>query len=326
MNGIPALARRRRLAAAAVPALAAALLAAGCSAPQGGYGLMARQASDEAIARQQAAGKEPAADNRGMYLSLIREMQDKGLYFASLAHIDAFEQKYGAAPDVELLRGHALREAGQPAESQAVYRRLLDSEVAAAASQGLGLLAAARGDYPAAVAAFKEAARRDPTNALIVSDLGYALLRQGDTRAARLPIAQAAELAPDNPRILGNLALLLLVSGDPGRAEAVMKKADLSPQMRQAVRSMASEMLAQREPAVAGPVPEAKPASGPAPMSAPMPRPVRAAVVRQVPAVSAPAAIGSVRDEGSAMAGMPTDPETPMPMQTMLDRFGSSGP
>ena len=309
--------------------LGVALLAAGCSstAPSG-YGVSAPKFNDEAMMRQQVANDEPTADSRGMYLSLIREMQGKGLYFASLAHIDAFEQRHGAAPDVELLRAHALREAGQ----------------------GLGLRAGARGDYPAAVVSLREAARLDPTNALIVSDLGYALLRNGETAAARLPMAQAAELAPENSRILANLALLMLVSGDAGRAGTVMDKAGLSPDARVAVRKLADD-IARRAPQASRPVAVVKadpaPAAIPVPPPAASPFPVsslapemsrvpmapgveratvmpRTAVVRTAAQESEPT--DTVREPAVRQVSAPVLQPVRAPMQSMLDRFNSAIP
>jgi len=304
---------------------------AGCSSTPAGYGVSAPKFNDEAMLRQQVANEEPVADSRGMYLSLIREMQGKGLYFASLAHIDAFEQRHGAAPDVELLRAHALREAGQAGESAAVYRQLLKTEVGAAAAQGLGLLAGARGDYAAAVSSLREAARLDPTNALIVSDLGYALLRNGDIAAARLPMAQAAELAPDNTRILANLALLLLVSGDAERAATVMDKAGLSPDARAAVRKLAGE-TARRTLGPSPPAAVAEADSAPSPsLAAPS-----FAVSSAAPEMSrVPMAPGMEREparmertERKAAASPPAPMPQPIhaPMQSMLDRFSSNTP
>jgi len=327
------------------------LLAGGCSSTPSGYGVSAPKFNDEAMLRQQVANDEPTANSRGMYLSLIREMQGKGLYFASLAHIDAFEQRHGIAPDVELLRGHALREAGQSEESAAVYRKLLNTEVGAAAAQGLGLLAGARGDYANAVASLREAARLDPTNALIVSDLGYALLRSGDTAAARLPIAQAAELAPDNPKILGNLALLMLVSGDTGRADTVMSKAGLSADARATVRKMAED-IARQQPARR---PDAVAAVQKAPTPVPAPGVVRFAVssaapemsrvpagpiatpglpeatnaprVRQAEAVSGTEAVPAANPMMAPQpASAPVLQPVRVPMQSMLDRFSSNTP
>lgn len=300
------------------PLLLILTAAAGCATSSSGLDAAASQRTDEAIMRQQVANKEPQADQRGMYLSMIREMQAKGLYFASIAHVDAFEQKYGTAADVQLLRAHGLREAGQSAESEAVYRKLLTSTSGAAASQGLGLIAGARGDYAGAVAALREAARLDPTNPSIVGDLGYALLRQGDLAGARLPIAQAAELAPGNVKIIGNLALYLLVSGDAGRAEAVMERGKLSPAARAAVLRLASEM----------PVRSSSSASRAEEASAPG-RPVVIAAGRDMGRTP-------MDEDASLMAQPPSRaaPAAPVvralppaaPMQSMLDRFGAGSP
>lgn len=307
------------------------LLAAGCTTPNG-YGMSQQQINEEAVMRQQVANQDPVADNRGMYLSMIREMQGKGLYFASLAHVDAFEQKYGVAPDVELLRAHGLRESGQAAQAEAVYRKLQDSSVAAAASQGLGLVAGARGDFAGAVAALREAARRDPTNALIVSDLGYALLRQGDMASARLSIAQAAELAPTNHKIVGNLALYLLVAGDEGRADAVMDKAEMPLNTRAAVRRLATSLRAPEQaravPAVAlsaSAQPIARTVGAPmVGVSAPAPAPASASMVAQAapvapaPELAAPGPSmsqtpGVVRDRGAAAYGANAMPRVAAP-------------
>ncbi|WP_038495068.1 tetratricopeptide repeat protein [Collimonas arenae] len=207
------------------------------------------QQNEAAQLRQQAEEKAPTPDNKGMYLGMIRQMQEQGMYFASLAHIDAYEQKNGSTPEVQRLRADALRETRQDAAADAVYRKLLTSDEAGAAWHGLGLLAAQNGDYPAAVKALREAARREPTNAAMLSDLGYAMLRSGDTASARVPLAQAAELMPDNRKMIGNLALLLLVSGDPEKARVVMDKAALPQESRARIYSLAAE-IGQRQPVI----------------------------------------------------------------------------
>jgi Flp pilus assembly protein TadD len=285
---------------AALPVSALVWLAACTSTPQaGGYGASAPKFNEAEIQRQQVMNADPTPNARGMYLSMIRDLQAKGSYYASLAHIEAFEQQHGAAPDVELMRAQAQREIGQTGDAEAIYARLLDTEAGAGAAQGMGLLAGARGDYGTAVRYLRQAAKKDPTNAAIVSDLGFALLRQGQTREARMPILQAAELAPDNAKILANLALLMLVSGDEARAVVVMDKAGLSTEARAAVRSLAQEISApavaaraakvetfpvQPVPATAAPVAQVVPA---APVALPTPaQPVQPSV--QLPAPTAP--------------------------------------
>lgn len=209
------------------------------------------QQNEAAQLRQEAENKPAKPDNKGMHIGLIRQMQTEGLYFASLAHIDAYEQQYGKAPDVERLRADALRETRQGEAAEVTYRELLKTPEAAAAWHGLGLLAAQNGNYAVAVPLFMAASKLEPINAMMLSDLGYAYLRNGDTNNARVPLAQAAELAPDNRKIIANLALLLLVSGESGKARSVMERAKLSPESRIKINKLAEQIKNTRPPAAA---------------------------------------------------------------------------
>jgi Flp pilus assembly protein TadD len=252
------------------------------------------QQNEAAQLRQQAEEKAPTPDNKGMYLDLIRQMQEEGMYFASLAHIDAYEQKNGSSPEVQRLRADALRETRQGTAADVTYRKLLNSAEAGAAWHGLGLLAAQNGDYPAAVTALREAAKREPTNPVMLSDLGYAMLRSGDIVAARVPLAQAAELAPDNHKMIGNLALLLLVSGEPEKARLIMDKAALTQDSRARIYSLAAE-IGQRQPAV----------------------------VTLQPAGAVKAGInGAIAPTAKNINPVPLPA---VPFQSMMDRFGNGG-
>ena len=243
------------------------------------------QQNEAAQLRQQAEEKAPTPDNKGMYLGLIRQMQEQGMYYASLAHIDAYEQQNGSTPEVQRLRADALRETKQGAAAEAAYRKLLNSTEAGAAWHGLGLLAAQNSDYKGAATALREAVKREPTNPVMLSDLGFALLRSGDVAGARVPLAQAAELAPDNRKMIGNLALLLLVSGDGEKARAVMDKAALSADSRATVYRLAAEIGQAPQP-----------------------------VVMAIPSAAAVKATNSAPVQ-----------QTATPFQSMLDRFGNGG-
>ncbi|AEK60693.1 tetratricopeptide repeat protein [Collimonas fungivorans] len=270
----------------------ASVLAAGCASNSA---KLYAQQNEAAQLRQQAEEKAPTPDNKGMYLGLIRQMQEQGMYFASLAHIDAYEQQNGSTPEVQRLRADALRETRQAAAADAAYRKLLNSTEAGAAWHGLGLLAAQSGDYRNAVTSLREAVKREPTNPVMLSDLGYAMLRSGDVASARVPLAQAAELAPDNRKMIGNLALLLLVSGDAERARAVMDKAALSADSRAAIYRLSAE-IGQQQPVVV--------------------------------AVNGSADGTKTFSSGSAVTPVKkTNPALPpaTPFQSMLDRFGNGG-
>jgi Flp pilus assembly protein TadD len=215
-------------------------MSACASKMESGYGLGIQ--AERQAALDQAMHKDAVPDTPGMYLALIDKMQAQGLYYASLAHIDAFEQQYGASPDVTLLRADALRQTGQLDAAVTAYTRLIDTPLAARGWRGLGLLAGEGGDFAGAAQRFEQAVRRAPTDASLLSDLGYARLRLGDVAGARIPLMKAAELAPDNPKVMSNVALYLLASGQETGAQGLMTQQKLAPDVQNAIRADAQRI------------------------------------------------------------------------------------
>lgn len=209
---------------------------------ESGYGV-GIQAEREA-ALQQSQQKQDAPDTPGMYLALIDRMQSQGLFYASLAHIDAYEKQYGVTPDTILLRADALRQTGQTQGSADAYTKLLNTPLAARGYRGIGLLAGAAGDFSKASESLDTATRLQPTDALTLSDLGYARLRLGDVAGARVPLMKAAELAQDNPKILSNVALFLLAAGQSAAAQGLITQQKFSPEVQQAIRTDAQRIAA----------------------------------------------------------------------------------
>jgi len=195
------------------------------------------------LRRQAVEESKPQIDNKQVYLDMIKTMQTRSLYFASLAHIDAYEAAHGASSQTRLLRAHALRASGQEDAAREHYQALLNTEEAAAAHHGLGLLEAQHGNYTASSQHLREATRLNPLDALALSDLGYACLLQNDLSAARVPLIQAAELAPDNRKVIGNLALYLILAGEQGKADALMSKSNLPQETRTGITRSARDML-----------------------------------------------------------------------------------
>lgn len=230
-------------------ALLCATLGACATRQENGYGLGIQ--AERQAALDQAQQKDAPPDTPGMYLALIDRMQAQGLWYASLAHIDAYEQQYGEAPDTILLRADALRQTGQPEASAAAYARLADTPLAARGLRGLGLLAGAKGDFTHAAERFEAASKRAPTDATMLSDLGYARLRMGDVEGARVPLMKAAELAPGNPKILSNVALYLLASGQTANAQGLMDQQKFTADVQQAIRGDAKRVADAARPRVA---------------------------------------------------------------------------
>ncbi|MFM0431752.1 pilus assembly protein [Paraburkholderia aspalathi] len=235
------LTRSPRTARCAVALVALSLLSGCASKDIVGYGVGA-QAERAAMAQQ--ANRDPAPDTPGMYLGLIDQMQSQGLYFASLAHIDAYEKQYGASPDTILLRADALRMTDQPDAAATAYGQLLKTPLAARGYRGLGLIAGAAGDFARAAQELQQAAQLAPTDAVSLSDLGYAKLRDGDVNGARVPLMKAAELDQNNPKIVSNMVLYLLSNGDQAQALAVMNQQKFTPDVRAAIRNDAAKVAA----------------------------------------------------------------------------------
>lgn len=216
------------------------LLLAGC-ASSGGY--INRTTPAEIAEANQSS--PPEANDKVMYLDLIRKMQSRGLYFASLAHIDAYRGRFGNTPALRLLQAEALRKTRQVDEAERIYRDLRHGPEAAAAWHGLGRIAASRGDYAEATQALSRAVSLAPIDATYLGDLGYARLLGGNPDAAREPLAKAAELEPSSHKAIANLALLLMVEGQPTRAHDMMQKADLPQPTRDAVVRLAAQIRQQ---------------------------------------------------------------------------------
>lgn len=214
------------------------------------------------------AAPEPAPqDSRNAYLELIERMQQQGAWYASLAHVDAFRQRYGDPPALRLLQADALRETGQADAAVTLYRDLSSGPQAAAAAHGLGLIAARRDDDAGSEQALAQATQLQPLNTSYLGDLGYARLRAGRFEQAREPLAKALELSPGNAKATANLALWAVLRGDTATAERLAQQANLNEETRNSIQQQAAQIrarLQQRHAAAAA----AATATPPAPATA----------------------------------------------------------
>lgn len=231
----------RRMLAIAVTGAAIFSLAA-CAGLKDQYA--ASSDAQQRMAAEMAADTKAAAsvDTQATYLKLVEQMQKEDLWFASLAHIDALEQRWGVSPETTRTRAEALRQTGQSALAETAYKRLLNTPLESAGYRGLGLLAGMRGNYIEAVQLLAQAQRRTPTDGLLLSDLGYAYLRAGQPEEARLPLMQALQLRPDSTQAQANLALYLELTNQHDRATTLMDANRMSEATRLAIREAAQQM------------------------------------------------------------------------------------
>ncbi|MGM3276826.1 hypothetical protein [Ralstonia sp. 24A2] len=226
-------------------ALAALSVLAGCGS-MAGSDMSRRAEADIEVARLRQTEEKAEISSPATYVSLIRKMQEQGLYYASLAHIDAYEQRYGRAPEVLLMRADALRETDQPAAAEAGYRAVISATSSmgagtqgallnAGAWRGLGITAGRQGNFAEASRCLQVAAQANPTDANTESDLGYALMRAGEVEQARVPLMQAQQMAGSSPKIAGNLVIWLAANDRKDDAASLAAHAQLSPTARKAI-------------------------------------------------------------------------------------------
>lgn len=181
-----------------------------------------------ACALPQKVGGEAPPPDRELHRELIQTMLAQEQYYAALAHIQAAQAENGPSDELRYLEAEARRKLGQYRDAEALYSQLGNSRYAAEAAQGLGLSAAARGDFAVAVGHLRRAAQRRPADPGLRNDLGYALLKLGRYAEARPELSTALELEPANPRARNNLVLLLLLTKDETGAKKLAAESGLS--------------------------------------------------------------------------------------------------
>ncbi|HSW12396.1 MAG TPA: tetratricopeptide repeat protein [Solimonas sp.] len=233
-------------------ALLLALLACGCAGDGSNGPAKLRPAAADAQANKndelQSLGDDPRT-SRGLYSDLIRNMLAQEQYYAALAHIEQQQGSDGSSDELRFLEAETRRHLGQVVESDKLYRKLLRSDYAAQSYRGLGLLHAAR-NLPAATEFLREAVERQPTNADMRNDLGYALMSAGRYREALPEIATAVELDRDSAKARNNLIILLVLAGDEAGVKRVAEAGGVGTQalsaLRKQARTLSTRIAAKR--------------------------------------------------------------------------------
>lgn len=215
-----------------------------------GAGMLASCAEIESLSRavDSTASLDPEEQKaRNLMLDLVGNMQKEGLPRAALAYLDDYELRYPGDPRAQLLRASSLIDIGDLARAETAYAGLLGGTYAAAAHAGLGRVAAARGQWRAAMAEFDKAVRLSPINVGYLNNLGYSAMKAGDYERAEFVLRQANELEPANASVRNNLLITLHVAGKTAEVERLIA-AIASPDDRRAVRQLLSTMGAGAPP------------------------------------------------------------------------------
>ena len=153
-----------------------------------------------------------------IHVDLIKQMLDRGEYYAALAHIQDARNNGGPADTLNVLEAHARRHLGQKREAEALYKAELNGPYSAAAWHGLGLVYA-DADLNNALVCLRRAVEKAPTDVIYRNDLGYALMEAGRYSLAMTELSTAAELAPGEVKSRNNLIILMVLMNNDAAAE-----------------------------------------------------------------------------------------------------------
>ncbi len=192
----------------------------------------------------------PHLKTEEIHADLIQQMLDKGQYYAALAHIED-QKRVGSNDQLILLEADARRHLDQQAQAETLYRSLLNSQYAAQAYHGLGMLYVDT-DLDGAIRNLRHAVERAPTNVDFRNDLGYALMMAGRYTEAMPELSTAAELAPTQTRARRNLIILALLGGNEAGAQRMAQETGVTPDMQQ-LRDSAQKIRSRQNARAAKP-------------------------------------------------------------------------
>lgn len=157
---------------------------------------------------------------------MVQDQVGQHKLYAALAQLDSFP---AASPHVMRTRADILRRLGMTQEATKYYVTLRSTCLVGDADHGLGLIAAAQGDYVGAVKFLKAAAQARPTEYQTRNDLGMAYMYTGYDDNAHFELMTALELDSGTDQLPAlNLLSLSLVEGDANAVNQVVNRFDFS--------------------------------------------------------------------------------------------------
>lgn len=183
-----------------------------------------------------------------LYLSVVNGLLEQGRYRAALAYLDQYAVQEKKTPYFMELYGEALLGTERYDDAAEAFARLENTDREPQGFSGLGRVSAAKGDWLAAVAYFKQAVAARPSSSEFLNNLGYAQLCVGGSAIAdaEFNLRQAQELDPSSVSIRNNLVIALLLSGKEAEARHLLSGIPTARE-RDEVQRFAAEWM-KRQP------------------------------------------------------------------------------
>lgn len=202
------------------------------------------QAERQELAREDEQTRKARAEReKNLHLKLVQSMIEQDNSYAALAHLDAYDQKWGSDRNSKQLRADSLRKTSQLDQAELVYKSLLsgqDQVKSGPVWYGLGKVAIERGDLRSAATRLEKSVQVDPLNIKAYSDLGLVYLLNGQKEPAYNTLMKANQLTKGDTNIMANLALWGLVFDDFNMAMEIADRLQWSDSTRNQVMSQAN--------------------------------------------------------------------------------------
>jgi Flp pilus assembly protein TadD len=199
----------------------------------------------EELREDEQSRKARVEREKNLHLKLVQTMVEQDNAYAALAHLDAYDQKWGVDRPSKQLRADALRKTSQLDQAELVYKSLLggkDQVKNGPAWYGLGKVSIERGDLKGAMTRLEKSIQVDPLNINAYSDLGLVYLLEGQKEPAYNTLMKANQLASGDVKVMANLALWGLVYDDFNMAMDIADRLQWSDNTRNQVMSQANSI------------------------------------------------------------------------------------
>lgn len=203
----------------------------------------AQRTEDLRESRENEAQRQ--AREKSVHLRLVETLIEQDNSFAALAHLDSYDQRWGADRTSRLLRADSLRKTNQLDQAESLYKLLLGGQDQSRAGNiwyGLGKIAIERGDLTGAATRLEKSSQIDPLNITTHADLGLVYLLDGRKDESYNTLMKAQQLSNGDANILANLALWGLVYDDFSMAMNIADRLQWTETTRGQVMSQANNI------------------------------------------------------------------------------------
>lgn len=179
---------------------------------------------------------------KAVHLSLVNRMLNQKNHYAALAHLDAYDSKWGADVNSKRLRADALRKTGQLDEAERIYKQLLGKLDGGLVWYGLGRVSIDRGDLNNAKDRLEKSVKEDPLLTDAYSDLGLTYMLLNMQQSSYDALMRAVQLSKNEPKSVANLAMWAIVNERYEMANDLADRLEWSDITRSKMMAQASQI------------------------------------------------------------------------------------